>query len=442
MASHVSTLDSRKRVRRTFGQLEEVTPMPNLIDVQRFSYDTFLQMEVATHERDDLGLQETFKSVFPIEDFAGRSVLEFVSYDLETPKYDVEECQQRGLTYASPLRVTLRLVVWEENEDTGSRSIRDIKEQDVYMGDMPLMTSNGTFIVNGTERVIVSQMHRSPGVFFDHDRGKTHASGKLLFAARVIPYRGSWLDFEFDAKDILNVRIDRKRKLPATTFMMALPDENSLTYLDKCAESGDAVDPSKVQGMSREEILSHFYKSIQYRRRGDGWAYDFDVEALKGNKLIRDLVDAKEDLGKIRTLLGCFGNIAHVGPLGAGHAMKALNNYVSAAGLLASMQALATAQSFSIHPKTFTKVINGSTGRNNTTEVKLEPFIIPRSYASGFSLQLMAKDVGIASELIINAGFDAPITGALNDYLVRAVEALDGDIDHTGLYEMVNPTKN
>ncbi len=293
MASHVSTLDSRKRVRRTFGQLEEVTPMPNLIDVQRSSYDTFLQMDVAAHERAGLGLQETFKSVFPIEDFAGRSILEFVSYDLETPKYDVEECQQRGLTYASPLRVTLRLVVWEENEDTGSRSIRDIKEQDVYMGDMPLMTSNGTFIVNGTERVIVSQMHRSPGVFFDHDRGKTHASGKLLFAARVIPYRGSWLDFEFDAKDILNVRIDRKRKLPATTFMMALPDDESLAYLDGCAESGDAVDPAKIVGMSREEILGHFYKSVTYRRQGDGWAYDFDVESLKGSKLIRDLVDAK-----------------------------------------------------------------------------------------------------------------------------------------------------
>jgi DNA-directed RNA polymerase subunit beta len=293
MASHVSTLDSRKRVRRTFGQLEEVTPMPNLIDVQRSSYDTFLQMDVAAHERAGLGLQETFKSVFPIEDFAGRSILEFVSYDLETPKYDVEECQQRGLTYASPLRVTLRLVVWEENEDTGSRSIRDIKEQDVYMGDMPLMTSNGTFIVNGTERVIVSQMHRSPGVFFDHDRGKTHASGKLLFAARVIPYRGSWLDFEFDAKDILNVRIDRKRKLPATTFMMALPDDESLAYLDGCAESGDAVDPGKIVGMSREEILGHFYKSVTYRRQGDGWAYDFDVESLKGSKLIRDLVDAK-----------------------------------------------------------------------------------------------------------------------------------------------------
>ena len=293
MTSHVSTLDSRKRVRRTFGHLEEIAPMPNLIDVQRSSYDTFLQMDVPAHEREDHGLQETFKSVFPIEDFAGRAKLEFVSYELETPKYDVDECQQRGLTFASPLRVTLRLEVWEEDEDTGARSIRDIKEQDVYMGDMPLMTSNGTFIVNGTERVIVSQMHRSPGVFFDHDRGKTHASGKFLFAARVIPYRGSWLDFEFDAKDILNVRIDRKRKLPATTFMMALPDQNSLDYMQSCIESGDEIDPAKIVGMSREEILGQFYQATTYRRDGDGWSYDFDADALKGSKLIRDLIDAK-----------------------------------------------------------------------------------------------------------------------------------------------------
>ena len=293
MASQISTLDSRKRVRRTFGHLEEITPMPNLIDVQRSSYDTFLQMDIAVNERGDHGLQETFKSVFPIEDFAGRAKLEFVSYDLETPKYDVEECQQRGLTYASPLKVTLRLEVWEEDEDTGARSIRDIKEQDVYMGDMPLMTSNGTFIVNGTERVIVSQMHRSPGVFFDHDRGKTHASGKFLFAARVIPYRGSWLDFEFDAKDILNVRIDRKRKLPATTLMMALPDEESLSYADKCAEAGEAVDPAKIEGMSRDEILAHFYRSVSYKRDGEGWRYAFDTDSLKGSKLVRDLVDSK-----------------------------------------------------------------------------------------------------------------------------------------------------
>ena len=293
MASQISTLDSRKRVRRTFGHLEEITPMPNLIDVQRSSYDTFLQMDIPVNERGDHGLQETFKSVFPIEDFAGRAKLEFVSYDLETPKYDVEECQQRGLTYASPLKVTLRLEVWEEDEDTGARSIRDIKEQDVYMGDMPLMTSNGTFIVNGTERVIVSQMHRSPGVFFDHDRGKTHASGKFLFAARVIPYRGSWLDFEFDAKDILNVRIDRKRKLPATTLMMALPDEESLSYADKCAEVGEAVDPAKIEGMSRDEILAHFYRSVSYKRDGEGWSYAFDTDSLKGSKLVRDLVDSK-----------------------------------------------------------------------------------------------------------------------------------------------------
>ena len=293
MASHVSTLDSRRRVRRSFGQLAEVTPMPNLIDVQRSSYDTFLQMGISRADREEHGLQETFNSIFPIEDFAGRAKLEFVSYDLETPKYDVEECQQRGLTYASSLKVTLRLEVWEEDEVTGARSIRDIKEQDVYMGDMPLMTSNGTFIVNGTERVIVSQMHRSPGVFFDHDRGKTHASGKLLFAARVIPYRGSWLDFEFDAKDILNVRIDRKRKLPVTTFLMALPNDESVAYTAGCAESGEELDPARIIGMARDEILKEFYESVSYAREGDGWSYAFNADALKGNKLVRDLIDAK-----------------------------------------------------------------------------------------------------------------------------------------------------
>ena len=293
MASQISTLDSRRRVRRTFGQLAEVAAMPNLIDVQRSSYDTFLQMDIAAHQRDDHGLEETFKSIFPIEDFAGRAKLEFVSYDLETPKYDVEECQQRGLTFASSLKVTLRLEVWEEDEVTGARSIRDIKEQDVYMGDMPLMTSNGTFIVNGTERVIVSQMHRSPGVFFDHDRGKTHASGKLLFAARVIPYRGSWLDFEFDAKDILNVRIDRKRKLPVTTFLMALPNADSLAYQATCAESGEGVDPGRIVGMARDEILQEFYKTVTYKRAKEGWSYEFNADALKGNMLARDLIDAK-----------------------------------------------------------------------------------------------------------------------------------------------------
>ena len=293
MAKRISSLDSRKRVRRSFGHLREVAEMPNLIEVQRSSYDQFLQLDVASTDRGNFGLQEAFSSVFPINDFAGRAVLEFKSYELEAPKYDVEECQQRGITFASPLRVTLRLVVWEIDEDTGSKSIRDIKEQDVYMGDMPLMTQNGTFIINGTERVIVSQMHRSPGVFFDHDKGKTHSSGKFLFAARIIPYRGSWLDFEYDAKDILNVRIDRKRKLPATTFLMALPDEASQEYIDQSIADKTEIDPSEVHGMSREDILSVFYASVSYERDGDSWRRAFNAESYRGLKLTQDLIDAE-----------------------------------------------------------------------------------------------------------------------------------------------------
>ena len=204
----------RKRVRKFFGNIRESAIMPNLIEVQKYSYDQFLQVGKPDSGREDQGLQAVFSSVFPISDFAGTATLEFVDYEFEDPKYDVEECQQRGMTFAAPLKVTLRLIVFEVDEDTGARSVKDIKEQDVYMGDIPLMTINGTFVINGTERVIVSQMHRSPGVFFDHDKGKTHSSGKLLFAARIIPYRGSWLDFEFDAKDIVFVRIDRRRKLP------------------------------------------------------------------------------------------------------------------------------------------------------------------------------------------------------------------------------------
>ena len=290
MANTVSTLDSRKRVRRSFGQLTEVAPMPNLIEVQRASYDNFLQVGATAEERENSGLQDAFTSVFPISDFAGRAELEFVRYVLEQPKYDVEECQQRGITFSSPLKVTLRLVVWEIDEDTGARSIRDIKEQEVYMGDMPLMTENGTFIVNGTERVIVSQMHRSPGVFFDHDKGKTHASGKFLFAARIIPYRGSWLDFEYDAKDILNVRIDRKRKLPATTFLMALPDEDSEQMF---IDNPEGLDPSDISGMSREEILAAFYGSAMYKKAKNGWKTAFDADAMRGTKLLKDLIDAK-----------------------------------------------------------------------------------------------------------------------------------------------------
>src|SRR5208337_1577209 len=203
----------------------------------------------------------------------GRGRLEFVSYELEEPKYDVEECIQRGMTYAAPLKVILRLIVWDVDEETGARSIRDIKEQPVYMGDMPLMTDNGTFIINGTERVIVSQMHRSPGVFFDHDKGKTHSSGKYLFAARVIPYRGSWLDFEFDAKDLVYVRIDRRRKLLVTTFLMAL---DSLETEGKRKKAGERGLPSDdVAGMSKEEILSYYYHTVVYSLTKKGWKAPF-----------------------------------------------------------------------------------------------------------------------------------------------------------------------
>jgi DNA-directed RNA polymerase subunit beta len=284
----------RKRIRKSFGRIPEVAPMPNLIEVQKSSYDHFLQMGVVPEDRQGVGIQEVFRSVFPIKDFSDRAQLEFVRYELETPKYDVEECQQRGITFAAPLKVTLRLVVWDVDEDTGARSIRDIKEQDVYMGDMPLMTKNGTFIINGTERVIVSQMHRSPGVFFDHDKGKTHSSGKYLFAARVIPYRGSWLDFEFDAKDHVYVRIDRRRKLPATTLLLALYDKTTEAYLASCAEEGKTPDRFHVSGMGKEEILARFYDINVFRRTTSGWSTAFDPNRYKGGgKLVADLKDAR-----------------------------------------------------------------------------------------------------------------------------------------------------
>jgi DNA-directed RNA polymerase subunit beta len=242
--------------------------MPNLIEVQKNSYEQFLQRDVRAEDRMDFGLQEVFKTVYPIKDFSDRSELHFMHYEFEPPKYDVEECQQRGMTYAAPLRVTLQLWIFDIDEDINKREVRDIKEQTVYMGDMPLMTDNGTFVINGTERVIVSQMHRSPGVFFDHDRGKTHSSGKFLFAARVIPYRGSWLDFEFDAKDLVFVRIDRRRKLPVTTLLYAL-------------------------GMSVEEMLSFFYEITAFTRDQKGWTAPFDPERARGTKLAHDLINAK-----------------------------------------------------------------------------------------------------------------------------------------------------
>jgi DNA-directed RNA polymerase subunit beta len=258
----------RKRIRKHFGKIREVADMPNLIEVQKSSYDLFLKSGEGAVPEDGIGLQGVFQSVFPITDFNETATLEFVRYELEAPKYDVEECMQRDMTYAAPLRVTLRLIVFDVDEETGGRSVKDIKEQDVYMGDIPLMTPHGTFVVNGTERVVVSQMHRSPGVFFDHDKGKTHSSGKLLFAGRVIPYRGSWLDFEFDAKDIVHVRIDRRRKLPVTTLFYAL-------------------------GMTQEEICDYFYARVPYVRHGAGWAVPLNVERLRGATPAYDLIDAR-----------------------------------------------------------------------------------------------------------------------------------------------------
>ncbi|RYX95512.1 MAG: DNA-directed RNA polymerase subunit beta [Bradyrhizobiaceae bacterium] len=267
------TFTGRKRVRKFFGHIKEVAEMPNLIEVQKASYDQFLMVDEPAGGRLDEGLQAVFRSVFPISDFAGTSMLEFVRYEFEPPKYDVDECRQRGMTYAAPLKVTLRLIVFDIDEETGAKSVKDIKEQDVYMGDIPLMTMNGTFVVNGTERVIVSQMHRSPGVFFDHDKGKTHSSGKLLFAARVIPYRGSWLDIEFDAKDIVYARIDRRRKIPVTSLMYAL-------------------------GLDGEEILSTFYQKIIYKKIKDGgWRVPFDPSRFRGYSTVNDLIDA--DTGQV-----------------------------------------------------------------------------------------------------------------------------------------------
>ncbi len=258
----------QKRIRRYYGKIREVLEMPNLIEVQKSSYDLFLKSGDADKPLDGEGIQGVFQSVFPIKDFNETAVLEFVKYELEKPKYDVDECQQRDMTYAAPLKVTLRLIVFDVDEVTGAKSVKDIKEQDVYMGDMPLMTSNGTFVVNGTERVIVSQMHRSPGVFFDHDKGKTHSSGKLLFTCRIIPYRGSWLDFEFDAKDLVFARIDRRRKLPVTTLLYAL-------------------------GMDQEAIMDAYYNTVSYRlERNRGWVTRFFPERVRGTRPAFDLVDA------------------------------------------------------------------------------------------------------------------------------------------------------
>ena len=301
-ANSIESFTGRKRVRRNFGRIDEVAQMPNLIEMQYESYARFQQKDISADERDISGLQEVLASVFPIKDFSDRAEIDFVKYEFEEPKYDVEECQQRGMTFAAPLRVTLRLSVFDVDETTALRSIRDIKEQDVYLVDMPMMTENGTFVINGTERVIVSQMHRSPGVFFDHDGGKSHVSGKYLFSARVIPYRGSWLDFEFDAKDLMYVRIDRRRKLPLTTMLRCLDSAETEMLRKEAEENDEQIDPLMVQGMSNEEILRTFYDVITYEKDKKGWKTPFEGDRMRGVKLAYDLVDAKT--GKVAVEAG------------------------------------------------------------------------------------------------------------------------------------------
>ncbi|MBE9537119.1 MAG: DNA-directed RNA polymerase subunit beta [Proteobacteria bacterium] len=257
-----------KRIRRSFAKIPTVVDLPNLIETQKMSYARFLQADINPEDRQDVGLQGAFNSVFPIYDFNETSSLEFVSYQLGTPTYDVLECLQKGMTFAAPIKVIVRLVVWDAGDGGESKSIRDVKEQEVYFGEMPLMTDKGTFIINGTERVIVSQLHRSPGVFFDSDKGKTHSSGKVLYSARVIPYRGSWLDLEFDHKDILHVRIDRRRKLPATILLRAL-------------------------GYSAEELLNMFYDTELITIGKKGLLKKMDPEMLKGQRAVVDIKDPK-----------------------------------------------------------------------------------------------------------------------------------------------------
>ena len=258
------------RFRRNFGRIRKIIDLPYLIEIQKNSYDLFLQKDVLPNQRQGIGLQEVFKSVFPIKDFNETASLEFVGYSLGEPKYDVEECHQRGMTYAAPLKVTVQLVLWDVDPQTGSRTIKNVKEQEVYFGEVPLMTKNGTFMVNGTERVIVSQLHRSPGAFFEHDKGKTHASGKLLYSARVIPYRGSWLDFEFDPRDILYVRIDRRRKFHATVLLRAL-------------------------GMTTEDLLNYFHKTDTIVFEGRKPLLVFKPDHLVGIKAGSDVRDPKSN---------------------------------------------------------------------------------------------------------------------------------------------------
>lgn len=254
----------KKRIRKDFSKLPDVMDVPYLLAIQLDSYREFLQAGASKDQFRDVGLHAAFKSVFPIISYSGNAALEYVGYRLGEPAFDVKECVLRGVTFAVPLRVKVRLIIFDK--ESSNKAIKDIKEQEVYMGEIPLMTENGTFVINGTERVIVSQLHRSPGVFFDHDRGKTHSSGKLLYSARIIPYRGSWLDFEFDPKDCVFVRIDRRRKLPASVLLRAL-------------------------GYSTEEVLNTFYTTNVFHVSGENLSLELVPQRLRGEVAVMDIHD-------------------------------------------------------------------------------------------------------------------------------------------------------
>src|SRR6476659_6837415 len=268
MPSSLSNNSSNLRIRKNFSKIKSVIDIPNLLDLQRNSYEEqFLQLGLNRSQRKERGMHSVFQGAFPISDSSQTLTLEYVSYDLEEPKFEMLECKRRGISYACPLKVLFRIVIWDTDPDTGAREVKSIKEQQVYMGDLPLMTKNGTFVVNGTERVVVSQICRSPGVFFDHDRGKGHASGKLLYFARIIPYRGSWLDIEFDAKDLIFFRIDKRRKVYISTLLRAL-------------------------GMSTKDILDFYYATVSYSKKSIGWVTNFVPELFTIQRLKDDLIDA------------------------------------------------------------------------------------------------------------------------------------------------------
>lgn len=257
---------ANKRIRKSFGKIKKIVEIPDLIGMQRDSYQRFLQMNIAPEKREDIGLQAVFKSVFPIKDFTGSASLEFVSYRFAEIKHSEEECVHRGMTYELPVRITVRLVVYDTDKDTGVSNIRDIKEQEIYFGTIPLMTEKGTFIINGTERVVVSQLHRSSGVFFDHDKGKSHSSGKIIYSSRIIPVRGSWIDLEIDPKDIVYIRIDRRRKFPVTVLFKAF-------------------------GYTIEDLLSYFYKTVKISLENNAYHREFAPDLLKGTRATKDVID-------------------------------------------------------------------------------------------------------------------------------------------------------